>query len=94
MVSICLPVYSYPGGSKTFEGVTCSDMSMSEVAADVEYFKEGAHSYAFLIDNTGRTLMHPLLPRPSEVNEAPIYLGIGTLETYGPVKEVIHSMMR
>ncbi len=94
MVSICLPVYSYPGGSKTFEGVTCSDMSMSEVAANVEFFKEGAHSYAFLIDNTGRTLMHPLLPRPSEVNEAPIYLGIRALELNAAVKEVSQSMMR
>ncbi len=95
MVSVCLPVYSHKNTTKEFEGVTCSDMSITEVAGEVAFFQHGEHSYAFLIDNTGRTLMHPLLPQPHEVSDTPVSLSVTALERNRSVRRhVIQSMMR
>jgi hypothetical protein len=33
-----------------------------ELLKDVEFFEEGNSSYAFMIDKSGRALVHPLLP--------------------------------
>lgn len=44
-------------------GVVGIDITMADLLEDVTYFNPGQSSYAFLMDNRGRTMMHPLLPR-------------------------------
>jgi hypothetical protein len=41
---------------------------------------DGPLSYAFIIDSTGRTLMHPNLPLPDAVSSPPVFMDIGNLE--------------
>ncbi len=42
--------------------------------------KDGPLSYAFIIDSTGRTLMHPNLPLPDSVSSPPVFMDISLLE--------------
>jgi hypothetical protein len=49
---------------------------------EVEFFEEGNSSYAFMIDKTGRALVHPLLPDATYVKleDDPVQVDITTLE--------------
>ncbi|XP_076082495.1 VWFA and cache domain-containing protein 1-like isoform X1 [Mytilus galloprovincialis] len=87
--SICLPIYR-PGGELV--GVACSDATVSDIMSDISYFRQGELSYAFIIDGTGRTLIHPLLPLPDSVKDDPIYVNIEHLERSSSATMVIESM--
>ncbi|CAC5388604.1 unnamed protein product [Mytilus coruscus] len=89
ITSICLPVYR-PGGELV--GVACSDATVSDIMSDISYFRQGELSYAFIIDGTGRTLIHPLLPLPESVKDDPIYVNIEHLERSTSATMVIESM--
>ena len=89
VTSACLPVYS-----GMLVGVTCVDITMSDLLSDVTYFNEGELSYAFIIDNKARLLMHPLLPQPYAVQEEPIYVDMLSLETFTGADAVVNSMLR
>lgn len=69
-------------------------MTMSDLLSDVTYFQQGELSYAFIIDNHGRLLMHPLLPRPLSIEEDPIFLQTTTLETASDAIDVMAAMQR
>lgn len=90
ITSICLPVYK-PGGGELV-GVACSDATVSDIMSDISYFRQGELSYAFIIDGTGRTLIHPLLPLPDSVKDDPIYVNIEHLERSSSATNVIESM--
>ncbi|XP_071141369.1 VWFA and cache domain-containing protein 1-like isoform X1 [Mytilus edulis] len=90
ITSICLPVYK-PGGGELV-GVACSDATVSDIMSDISYFRLGELSYAFIIDGTGRTLIHPLLPLPDSVKDDPIYVNIEHLERSSSATNVIESM--
>lgn len=76
MTSMCRQVSITNG----FNGVACTDVKVSELLKDVEYFEEGNSSYAFMIDKTGRTIVHPLLPDPTYLETDPVLVDITTLE--------------
>ncbi|XP_052072393.1 VWFA and cache domain-containing protein 1-like [Mytilus californianus] len=76
MTSMCRQVNITNG----FNGVACTDVKVSELLKDVEYFEEGNSSYAFMIDRTGRTIVHPLLPDPTYLRTDPVLVDITTLE--------------
>ncbi|CAC5416937.1 unnamed protein product [Mytilus coruscus] len=76
MTSMCRQVNITNG----FNGVACTDVKVSELLKDVEYFEEGNSSYAFMIDRTGRTIVHPLLPDPTYLKTDPVLVDITTLE--------------
>jgi hypothetical protein len=67
---------------------------MSNLVSDITYFRQGENSYSFIIDGRGRTLMHPLLPLPSQASDDPIYVDIQHLERQSDAMEVISSMKR
>jgi hypothetical protein len=69
-------------------------MSLSEMLSDVTFFGRTDSSYAFIVDPTGRLLIHPLLPSPATANSDPIFLQATTLETAPEAKDVIQSMLR
>lgn len=75
-------------------GVVCSDLTMANLLSDITYFKQGESSYSFIIDGRGRTMMHPLLPLPSQASDDPIYVDVEHLERESDAAEVIASMKR
>ncbi|XP_063448509.1 VWFA and cache domain-containing protein 1-like [Mytilus trossulus] len=76
MTSMCRQVSITRG----FNGVACTDVKISELLKDVEYFDEGNSSYAFMIDRNGHTIVHPLLPDPTYLKTDPVLVDITTLE--------------
>lgn len=73
--------------------MACSDATLSDIVADISYFRQGEYSYAFIIDGIGRTLMHPLLPLPYSVKDDPIYVDIKNLERSQMAATVVSSMI-
>ncbi|XP_052072383.1 VWFA and cache domain-containing protein 1-like isoform X12 [Mytilus californianus] len=93
ITSMCKTVYGTLG---SMQGVSCTDVKLSELLKEVEYFEEGNSSYGFMIDNTGRALIHPLLPEPAfvEINEDPVLVDITSLERTSGTVDIINSMKR
>ena len=76
-MSVTLPC-SYQG---KFIGVTGTDINIEDLMPDIlEYIKQGRTMYAFMINTSGRTLIHPLLPAPADAYGDPIYMDIRNLE--------------
>lgn len=92
ITSLCRRVHVSTG----FHGVMCTDVKISKLLTEIEYFSEDEFTYAFLIDGTGRALMHPLLPNAAFVKstEDPVLLDISVLEREEKSKSVIESMKR
>lgn len=88
-MSMCLPCTT----NSDFIGVVCTDIKLKDLVEDTTYLQQGEDTYSFVIDGTGRTLIHPLLPDPrdSNANEYDVD-NIDNFETGGNVKEVIESM--
>ncbi|ELT90477.1 hypothetical protein CAPTEDRAFT_196422 [Capitella teleta] len=76
ITSVCLPFYY----QSNLKGVTCVDISMSDLLSDVAFFGRTDSSYAFIIDSAGRMLMHPLLSSPQSITDDPIFLPAISLE--------------
>lgn len=62
------------------KGVTCIDVSLTDLLEDVEFFRAGLSSYAFLVDDTKRVIIHPLFPRPIDASSDTLYVPIDQLE--------------
>lgn len=88
LTSITLPCYH----RGKFIGVVGTDISMADLLSDVTYFQKGQSSYAWMADSTGRTIMHPLLPAPSNAYEDPIFMDITALETEPSFHDVFQSI--
>lgn len=87
ITSLCKPVRA-----PTLKGVTCIDISITDLLEDVEFFRAGLASYAFLVDDKNRVLIHPLIPRPVDVTDDPAYVPLKELEqsmTYSQINEII-----
>ncbi|XP_063433766.1 VWFA and cache domain-containing protein 1-like [Mytilus trossulus] len=90
ITSLCRTVKVVSG----FHGVMCTDVKISELLTEIEYFSEEEYSYGFMIDGTGRVLMHPLLPNAAFVksSEDPVLVDISVLERAAEAHSVIESM--
>ena len=92
ITSICLPVYV---NSVEFTGVTCVDVRIIDLTSSFTYFREGVNAYAFIVDDTGRTLVHPRLPEPGTSYDAtPLVINIETLEPEANKAGVIEKIKR
>ena len=91
VLSLCLPVTDSGDGLK---GVACMDLAIDDLLSDITYFREGETSYAFIIDENGRVLTHPLLPNPSEITNNPLFIYITALETVSSIDSIRDSMVR
>ncbi|XP_048587905.1 VWFA and cache domain-containing protein 1 [Nematostella vectensis] len=80
ITTVTLPCYH----GNTFVGVVGIDITMGDLLADVSYFGAEQESYAFVIDGSGRGLVHPLLPMPSNADQDYASLEIRTLEPDAP----------
>lgn len=91
IITGCLPV-AFNGA---FSGVVCADILLSELVAEILYIKQEEFSYAFIIDGEERTLFHPLLPDPRDVEATDQdIINIFNFETAGDVYQVINSMKK
>ncbi|CAC5376301.1 unnamed protein product [Mytilus coruscus] len=90
ITSLCLPVKL----NSSLHGVICTDVKISKLLAEVEYFTENEYSYAFIIDKTGRVLMHPLLPNAQFVtlDDDPVLVDISVLEREEDADNMVESM--
>ena len=89
-MSLCLPLHL---GTK-LQGVTCVDVELEDIFFNVTYYHQGIDAYGFIIDSRGRTILHPLLPKPTDSQEDPKFDNILSLEMAQGVDEVIQSMTR
>ena len=91
LVSITLPCYH----NGRFIGVTATDFSMDDLTSDISLFQNQGHgAYAFMTNEPGRTLVHPLLPTPSGAYDDPVYLDIRALEPEAEFNEVFKAISK
>ena len=78
ITSVCLPLYV---NNVTFVGAACVDVTIKNLTSSFTYFREGLNAYAFIVDDAGRTFVHPRLPEPGLQSDAvPLLVNIETLE--------------
>ena len=87
-MSITLPCYH----KGKFIGVAGTDINIEDLVSDIELLKEGQIAYAFMTSKSGRTIVHPLLPAPTDAYGDPVYLDIRTLEPEAEFNDVFISM--
>ena len=87
-MSITLPCYH----KGKFIGVAGTDINIEDLVSDIDLLKEGQIAYAFMTSKSGRTIVHPLLPAPTDVYGDPVYLDIRTLEPEAEFNDVFISM--
>ena len=90
ITSITLPCYH----QGKFIGVVGTDISMADLLSEITYFQKGQSSHAFMADSSGRTMMHPLLPAPSNAFGDPIFMDITSLEPEPEFYSVFESIKR
>ena len=89
-MSITLPCFH----KGNFIGVTGTDIHVEDLLSDITFLNQAQGTYAFMISNSGRTLIHPLLPAPTDAYGDPIFMDIRTLEPETEFDEVFNSIKR
>lgn len=75
-------------------GVVGADLSLHELLADVTYFKAaGDGAYAFIIDFTGRVIIHPFQPSPITVSADPIFTDVSTFEREAQIQQFLKATL-
>jgi len=90
IISGCLPVFALA----KFQGVTCADLKVDTFFSEIIDFRLEQLSYAFLVDSRGRIQIHPLLPRPEQYPEEPIFLDIESVEISSEISNIKQMMLR
>ena len=67
---------------------------MADLLSEITYFQRGQSSYAFMADGSGRTMMHSLLPAPSNAFSDPIFMDITALEPEPEFYSVFESIKK
>ncbi|KAL9960898.1 hypothetical protein ACROYT_G034406 [Oculina patagonica] len=90
LMSITLPCFH----DGKFIGVAGTDINIDDLLSDITFFNQGQSTYAFMVSNSGRTLIHPLLPAPTDAYGDPIFLDIRSLEEETAFNEVFDSITK
>lgn len=91
VISVCKPVFH----DQQLQGVAAIDLRLADLLSSVTFFYSAEYSYVFIIDKSGRTLLHPLLPNPSTSERtARAIVDISTLEPKASREGVISEMKR
>ena len=92
ITSICLPLYV---NGTDFAGAACVDVKISDLTSSFTSFREGVNAYAFIVDDSGRTLIHPRLPEPgTDYDATPLMVDISTLEPEANRAGIINNIKR
>ena len=90
---MCIPVVTSSANASTLRGVACIDVTMDEVTNEFENLQRSDHTYIFIIDTSGRTILHPMLPIPDQDRRTDRFLV--DIEFFEPrAAEVLASMKR
>ena len=73
---MCLPINQ----QNQLKGVVCVDIALDDLFSEISYFRQGASSYAFLMNRYRQLLVHPLIPPPSTATQDPILVDIKYIE--------------
>ncbi|XP_022243736.1 VWFA and cache domain-containing protein 1-like isoform X1 [Limulus polyphemus] len=90
VVSLSQPVYY----ESRLLGVVGLDINLADLAEDVTYFRHSEDVYAFLIDKSGMTLMHPSFTRPMFVKKQPLHTPIELLENQPGFQKIREYILR
>ncbi|XP_078343118.1 VWFA and cache domain-containing protein 1-like [Oculina patagonica] len=90
LMSITLPCFH----EGKFIGVAGTDINIDDLLSDITFFNQGQSTYAFMVSNSGRTLIHPLLPAPTDAYGDPVFLDIRTLEAEIAFEEVFDAITK
>ena len=70
-------------------------MAVEELNDEFEYPERSENTYVFIIDKTGQTYSHPMLPKPGKDFRAdPININIKYLEPQAAEAGIIESMKK
>ena len=90
MLASCLPVYqTIP--ELEFKGVACINILLSTITSGVEFFSDGEYSYGFIMERSGRAIIHPLLPKPTQSRYT--FLDIENLEPHVKINVTDHMKL-
>lgn len=84
MVSLVLP---------TLNGVLGLDLYWSDLAEDIIYFKGNQKKRAFVMDFSGKVLMHTFFPRPETATEKIKFTTLDNIESYKFTNNVKEEML-
>nr|XP_039253607.1 VWFA and cache domain-containing protein 1-like isoform X1 [Styela clava] len=90
--TVGFPVVGQDAKRTFIAAVAANDISISDLLGDVIKLKNDDRSYVFVIDGSGRVLIHPLMPVPEKSLNTPYFIHIETLERDEALKCVIKSM--
>ena len=71
-------------------GATCLEMLLSNLLGQHTFYEHARHTYSFVIDGTGNTILHPNFPESSAVYDIPIEAFEGGIH----LSPVLESMKR
>ena len=92
--SICLPVV-LPNDTQPLKGAACIDMQLADITNEFEYLQRSDHAYVFIIDTSGRTILHPMLPIPGyDFRSDPLHVDIKYFERDADQAGILDSMKR
>ena len=76
-------------------GVVGLDLALHQLFADATYFRAaGEAAFVFLLDLTGRVVMHPLLPNPTTVTDNPVITGVAAFERSEEVQKFLKTTLQ
>ncbi|KAH3694838.1 hypothetical protein DPMN_082279 [Dreissena polymorpha] len=75
-------------------GVSGVDLHMEDLVQDITYFNQADSSYAFMITDTGYTIMHPTFMRPIKTSMQPMHTDIWHFENVPGFEKVRSNMLR
>ena len=70
-------------------------MTVEDITDEFEYLQRSDHTYIFIIDTSGRTILHPMLPNPGQDFRADsFFVDIQYLEPHAHEENIIEKMKR
>ena len=68
-------------------------MTLRDITNEFEYLQRSSNAYVFMIDNTGRTILHPMLPVPGlDPRSDPLFVDIQYFEPDAEAAGILDSM--
>ena len=67
---------------------------MEDLVFDIDLLNQGQSAYAYMTSTSGRTIVHPLLPAPTDAYGDPVYLDIRALEPEAEFSDIFTSMTK
>ena len=84
-----------PDTQSTLKGVVCIDMTLADITNEFEYLQRSDHAYIFIIDTSGRTILHPMLPIPGQdFRSEPLFVDIEYFERDAKTERILESMKK